>query len=492
MKKYNIRHLARILIEAETPIAVGSGEKSIETDAQVIKDVNGLPYIPATSIAGVVRNAMGESGKDNKSIEWGYQIANKKNDEKNKENGKGSRIIFTNANILDADGTVVDGILKSKSDFLKNFESLPIRQHARINHKGVTEKTGKFDEEIVFKGTRFCFEIEMLEKEATDYFNKVLEQLRSSSLRIGSGTRSGFGKLNIVSIKKCRLNLNNNDDLKLYLSKSSTLNDKAQDKPFWKNVPEEVNDRINDENHVCDKLRIKPQDFFLFGSGFGDDEADMTPVSESVIVWSGNTGKGEMKQNYILIPATSVKGALAHRVAYHYNRLTGQFADKLPNADIKKEIEKITGKNNLAVKCLFGSEGNTSEKGEKQTEKGRAIRGNVMISDVIETKGKNPDKLLNHVAIDRFTGGAMDGALFTEKVNDEHGREFQIEIVVDKANVQSLFNKENKTDANIENIYTALECALNDICDGMLPLGGGVNRGNGIFTGTRNKGVFLQ
>ena len=33
-------------------------------------------------------------------------------------------------------------------------------------------------------------------------------------------------------------------------------------------------------------------------------------------------------------------------------------------------------------------------------------------------------------------------------------------------------------------IKAALENALLDICKGMLPLGGGVNRGNGIFTGT--------
>ena len=53
---------------------------------------------------------------------------------------------------------------------------------------------------------------------------------------------------------------------------------------------------------------------FSFGSGFGDDEADMTPMKAQKVVWE--KGIGTLKDNLVLIPATSVKGALAHRVAY--------------------------------------------------------------------------------------------------------------------------------------------------------------------------------
>ena len=37
-----------------------------------------------------------------------------------------------------------------------------------------------------------------------------------------------------------------------------------------------------------------------------------------------------------------------------------------------------------------------------------------------------------------------------------------------------------------EDVRKAFEKALQDICDGLLPLGGGTNRGNGIFIGTLN------
>ncbi|MBS4039204.1 MAG: hypothetical protein KGZ81_01250, partial [Flavobacteriales bacterium] len=52
--------LAQIIIEAKTPLAVGTGDKNVITDQPVSLDVNGLPYIPATSIAGVIRHLMSD------------------------------------------------------------------------------------------------------------------------------------------------------------------------------------------------------------------------------------------------------------------------------------------------------------------------------------------------------------------------------------------------------------------------------------------------
>ena len=47
----------------------------------------------------------------------------------------------------------------------------------------------------------------------------------------------------------------------------------------------------------------------MFGSGFGDDEADMTPVVEKII----NYEKQDLIEEKVLIPASSVKGAISHR-----------------------------------------------------------------------------------------------------------------------------------------------------------------------------------
>ena len=53
--KYDYRYIARIVLEAETPLVVGGGNNELSTDRPVAKDANGLPYIPGTSLTGVLR-----------------------------------------------------------------------------------------------------------------------------------------------------------------------------------------------------------------------------------------------------------------------------------------------------------------------------------------------------------------------------------------------------------------------------------------------------
>ena len=272
--------------------------------------------------------------------------------------------------------------------------------------------------------------------------------MQSRTFRLGSGTRNGFGEIKIVSVWCKALNLGKKEDLEDYLSKSSNLEDSKN----WYTDKQEV--KAQTIKWACYKLQLTPSDFFLFGSGFGDDEADMTPVKEQRVLWNGESA--QLGEYSYLVPASSIKGAIAHRVAFHYNKLKGNYADLLSDEDKKK----IIGKDNEAVKTLFGSEGDEKDMGK--------LRGNVLFSDLyLET---NTDKLLNHVMIDRFTGGAIDGALFTEKVTYARGEDFSIELYV---NIQSIE----------DDVIKAFELALDDICKGMLPLGGGVNRGHGTFTG---------
>lgn len=451
--KYTHRFLARFIVEAKTPLAVGSGEKDIITDALVSTDVNGLPYIPATSIAGVVRSMIGEDAK----IFFGQHS-------KKKEENRGSEIIFTEAKILDSKGSVVDGLnMKVMQDeLLKEYKTLPIRQHVRINDKGVTDsaKSGKFDEQVVFAGTRFCFELEMV-SDGSNYeqFETVLRQFEDRTFRLGRGSRCGFGEIEVVSQQTRTLDLCNEDDLALYLEKSSNL---ATVWNGWND--KEIKKSESDSNWVEYKLTLQPEDFFLFGSGFGDQDADMTPVKSRKVIWENGTGK--LSDQMVLIPATSVKGALAHRVAFHWNLINKYFAGN-PKAR--------AGKDNEAVRCLFGSEG---EKNGKETI--GQLRGNLLFSDVIQVASVK-DKILNHVAIDRFTGGAMDGALFSEKTTYGKGQVFEVIIL---AKSEALYYKNENNTLVLE----AFEKALLDICKGLLPLGGGVNRGNGVFTGTLKRG----
>lgn len=445
--KNQYRFMARIIIEAKAPLNIGSGNKGIKSDSLVLRDVNGLPFIPGTTIAGLLRHTLGQ--------------------EEDKYMGSqqmGSPLIITEAKMLDCDSSVLDGIIsqeKLTSEFLTHFRQLPIRQHAKIGHRGATLKGGKFDEEIVLKGTRFCFEMEMLSsnKEDEAKFKELLDTLSSDTFRIGSGSRSGFGEIEVVG-GQCQykmIDLTEDKQKEWYLKESSSLSEDWQDA--------EIIDlkKPKAEGWTTYEIKLNPVDFMLFGSGLGNDKADMTFVRETFIDWSDECAQVKDLERVVLIPASSVKGALSHRTAFHYNRLTQVFADALND----EECMKYVGKNNIAVKTLFGSEGESTD-GKLQNKK----RGNVLMSDIIEEVPLST-KVLNHVSIDRFTGGAIDGALFNEETLYAKGHTYNLKLLVNNAAFKGN-----------DLVKTAFEDALKDLCSGMLPLGGGVNRGNGCFEGT--------
>lgn len=475
MTDYTHRYLARIVIEAETPLSIGSGEKDLVTDTLVATDSNGLPYIPATSIAGVVRSMMkslgaynnGVSDKDIVGSLFGFQGSGK-----NRNKGKGSEIIFTEAKILDSHGHVMDGLCDmdtiASDSLLCHYATLPVRQHVRITNKGTAADKGLFSGQVVFAGSRFCFEIEMVsDGQNFTLFESVLTRLRDVSFRLGGGTRDGFGKIRVVDMRTVELDLMNKEALNAYLAKSASL-----DSVFWKEHGHRTEGLSTapeaSESIIHYRLELRPESFFQFGSGYSDDEADMTPVKAKKVEWTETDSEvtGTLTDNLVLIPATSLKGALAHRVAFHWNRLSSRYAD-----DMKADaFEKITGSQNEAVRLLFGSEGD----GHDMT------RGNVIFSDIIQKKAK--DKIFNHLKIDRFTGGGIEGALFSEKAVYGEGECYTTEILVDKKSLLNICAK--SADIEATSIIQTFEKAIDDLCQGMLPLGGGVNRGHGVFNGT--------
>lgn len=513
MKYYSHRYIARLTVEAETPISIGSGEKGINTDRLVAKDANSLPYIPGTSLAGVLRHSFDDDEFVNKIFGSGGN------------DGEGSRLIISSAHLVGADGiTVVEGLqnIDLEQGYYSYFDRLPERDHVRMTDKGAadSENHGKYDEELVHKGTRFVFELELIGDENDkdkDNWKSLLNAIASPIFRIGAGTRKGFGRLKIVNEQSANKVFDLKQDLKDYLTKSSSLNSNING---WK--PLEINvkdDGIKDWTKY--ELRLRAKDFFLFSAGFGDEDADNKPKTEKYFEWL--SGKPVLTtRDFLLIPATSIKGIIAHRTAYHFNSLENvrigkakksklettldidqaikEFADdfdfdnitdlsdtdwkgleetinsfdiedlqtwsdfeqNLKDEAIKKKDDNLSvGESNHAVKELFGF--------AKDSERIRdGLRGRVIIDDVYLSYDKSKDKVFNHTRIDRFTGGTIDGALFQEKVTQYDG-EISIDIWV-----------ENKALVE-ENIKKAFENTLGDIRQGRLQLGGNSTKGHGVF-----------
>lgn len=443
---YDICYLARILLEAETPLKIGSGSGNTLTDTTVIRDVNGLPVIPGTTLQGILRHALRDDVLANRMMGW-----------QTGTDGRGSFLTISEAKLVDNYGRPVDGLrdIKAeieKNEFLNRFANMPIRQHVRLSDKGTAVNKAKYDEEVVVRGTRFCFEIQLDADNANGEhdFAIFLSHLNDNTFRIGGGSRKGFGKIKVVDVEYCKLELNNPMDFKAYMEKTSCIS------APWDRYQHWTLKTYTDQSFTHYELKLKPKDFILFSSGFGNENSDMAVVREPYIDWtSDGKGKWVEQKHTLVVPASSVKGAIAHRTAFYYNLFCEDFADE-------NRKRATTGKDNPAVRSLFGYADDSDSK-DKQ-------RGRVLFSDIVRTS-KSVAKIINHVKIDRFTGGAINGALFDEEplFAEEDSIVLEVDVI------------EGHQD---DNINKAFERALHDICDGLLPLGGGTNRGNGRFIGT--------
>ncbi|GAB4295145.1 MAG: RAMP superfamily CRISPR-associated protein [Marinilabiliales bacterium] len=444
---YTHRYIARVVLEAETPLFVSSGESSLLTDALVQKDIHGFPMISGTSLTGVLRHSLEDFSGDNDKWKefFGYQVPRGKK-------GKGSQIKISSAYLILEDGKVAEGLNPGFdiSKYKLYFENLPVRPHVRITHKGVadTKNKGLFDNEVMYKGVRFLFEVELKGNGEEELWDEFLNELNSPLFRVGQGTRKGYGKLKVESINSKVFDLSKDQDFNDYLNFNPSLN--AANNLIKRDK------FVNDKNLIRYQLKLKPESFFSFSGGFGDQEVDSVPATEDIIKYEN--GKLTIKKDLTLISASSIKGSLSHRTAFHYNKFKGYFVDNYSEPKFKEFIETY----NDAVYELFGA--------ELGHENGDGMRGKVILNDVLIEDAKN-DKIFNHVAIDRFTGGAMDGALFSEKVSyfEDKNKEIELDVWVESDVKESYLN--------------AFEEALKDVCKGLLPLGGMTTKGHGIFTG---------
>lgn len=178
----------------------------------------------------------------------------------------------------------------------------------------------------------------------------------------------------------------------------------------------------------------------------------------------------EWENAQLLIPGTSIRGALRSR-ASRIARTVLAAKDKLPTFTSHDLHEQIAAEPNL-VRYMFGS-----------TE----YRGALTVHDCLST---DPGKLIEvtHNAIDRWTGGVIDGGLFTEAVYlGTHWEPITIDIDLRQLlnNIKAEKGPEDReqskpTHADYAHAaYVLLGLVLAELSAGTLPLGSRSTRGLG-------------
>ena len=452
---YSYRHVLRATIEFTTPFLIGAGEGGEIADAVFVADANGLPAIPGSSLAGVLRAAFRVSCADVKQEEriFGFQHG---------DEGAGSLLRVSWACIHDENNRPVEGIVLPEcldDAVLARAFNTEIRDHVRINSRGVSasESNAKFDEQALCAGHRFTFELELIgdEQSGKDWAS-LLALLRDPALRLGGKTRRGFGAFKVIALHQRSFDLR--QDFHDYCNHPVRL---AESSPVLPAV--DVAAMPAQQATVSVTLQLRPHGYWMIGGGYdladAAGEADMAPVRDCRISWDGN--RGTVVDDLLYIPATSLKGALAHRVAFHYNALTGIFADQGYG-------EASTGEGNTAVRALFGyCKGGPGSDG---ADVGDGQRGRILIDDCY-LAAEPKAQLVHHVGIDRYTGGARDKVLFCERPLWQ-GNTMQLRLHI--CDAKSLEAK----------IKIALTRALHDLVSGRLQVGAGHGRGLGYFSGS--------
>ena len=441
-----MRILAHIIFEADSALRFGCGDFDMLYDSPIQRDFNGLPLILGTSICGVIRANAKEIFSQNE-VENLFGFSKQNTD-------SSSKVIFSNALLLNEKMQVSESLIPfsqlKKSKFLSHFLHLPQRQHNAIGEQGVCEDGAKFDEEVIFQGTRFKCAMEMKcenERDKDDFF-KILSLFYSPYIRFGAGRTKGFGVIKVLEIRY--------EILQNPHDKSSSLNESLS-QIF---TPQ---DFVPKSHFTRYALTLTPENVFLFGSGFGDEDADSIAVSEKVVDYD----RGTLSEAKLLIPASSIKGAISQRTKFYINQYLGNFigSEKGDDLNLDSNTERIHA-------TLFG---NTSDMPQ-------ASKGQMLISDMyLDYNEKRDSQIFVHNSIDRFSASVVDSALFQEKAT--FAPTFCIDIFVANAPRQSVQNA-NKDFATATN---AFEKALIDICKGALPLGAMSSKGHGFFSGDLHK-----
>jgi len=214
------RYFFRGELVLQNEMHIGSGKGDGRTDALVVKDFNGIPYIPGSSLRGVLRTTIeriiASLGKNPCQLTSKKCVTNSSNLQKefmellkNKEHSKIAEFLNDNSKICPVCQLFGSTVVASKiriTDLSLNGASptTAVRHGVAINRDTETaQDKAKFDFETVPKGSRFSFEIigENLTKNDLALLAIGINEMVEGNFWIGGNTARGLGKCKLENLK---------------------------------------------------------------------------------------------------------------------------------------------------------------------------------------------------------------------------------------------------------------------------------------------------
>ena len=227
-EKFQNRVVVKARLVAVTPIFVGARADSFKPgtiNGSCVKDVYGRPYIPGSSLKGVLR-AFSATISEDEQDQPGKSVVNKKyktksdRDDTVREAKENHREKYKDksddeilASLIAADSTRVELLFGSQvmAGKIKIADAIPVenriamevRNGVAIDRDTRTAFSGAlFDTEVVPSGTAFDFaaSAENLTPEEASLFGKLMEYFAEGNITVGGRSRAGLGNVELRDV----------------------------------------------------------------------------------------------------------------------------------------------------------------------------------------------------------------------------------------------------------------------------------------------------
>lgn len=423
---------ARWVIRGEMALASAAhfgGREEGSVDMTVLRDSKeGLPLLPGTSLAGALRSHLadvlgGYRSDEHRDVALLFGAA-RGNDE-----GSQSPLI-----VFDALGKIPGGL------------SAEIRDGVAIDPAtGTAEAHKKFDFEVLPAGTVFPVRVELIiedpgeEGRTLGLLVSALDGLTAGEIALGMRRSRGFGALMARNWKALRHDLTTAQGWIGWLT-SDHKTPIADDVPGHGTAAEAVRSACPSLKIECPKDQrrrvLVDLDLELPGDLLVRSPAIEPGAPDVVHLQSGGRP---------VLPGTGLAGAIRAQALR-----------------IARLVRQGKGDGDLWVDRLFGPR---LEGEDEEAANGSALASKLRISESFIENGAA--RRQTRIAVDRFTGGVVSGALFEEEIQSGGNLKVRLEL-------------RNPDDAEMGFLLLLLKDGLS----GEVPVGGSVSVGRGIVKGT--------
>lgn len=438
-----IKKYYKITFKLSSPLSIGCGEGEW-TDRDIVRDGRGVPYVPGSALAGAYRSLFSDKTAEKY---FGPELTSQRIEQSSKY---GKNLLW------DSDICVYDAYMVNQAEGI-----VTKRDIVSLDEYKVAEPKAKADFEILEPGAEFITYIEQnMDIIQQQYVSdEIAFAWQQGKIWLGAKTGRGYGETIGIKVETKTFNLTDQAQLKQWI-KFDMYSSRNED-TMWEIMStsqclssmtpenqdyETVRKIYEKEEIILEKKECCVLNLFLTQRGgisirqyFTDNgKEDNEKADYKQLTVKKRRSDLEQDKETPVIPGTSWAGAFRAQMG----RLNPAFKKEQPLAEIFFGSAKKNSKDSHKTRITFS---------ESQIESGKWV-----------TYTRN--------AIDRFTGGTVERALYTEKTY--YNGNTTLKITCDFTQIDS----EDRTQ-----FAKVLAASILDLHGGYMAVGGLTAVGHGLF-----------